>query len=327
MALFASRQADAPRISRSRSGPAVYRLIRAGVTAIALGAATVTPAFAEQPILYTVRAGDTLIGIAEQFSVPVDSLVSANGLSDPDRIIAGQTLRITSSSSAMGSPAAGSASGSAEVPHGHTVWTTAHYPAFAITPDGIVVRTLSPDPPPPKIIDAPYHSQFDGSIWAESNCGPTALSMALGALGLTVDQITLRQYANQQMGAAASPYNGTTWESLAYAARKAGAKVSGLFAGQQYRTWTLADLKTDLAKGHPVLLLVRYWDLPDHAGSSFAGDHYIVALGFDNDGNLVYHDPAFHGDGSDRTISPSALNRAWTNTAVGLVRTAMAVYR
>src|SRR6185437_4522482 len=115
--------------------------------------------------------------------------------------------------------------------------------------------------------------------------------MALGTLGVGVDQIKLRSLANRQMGMA-DPNNGTTWEALAYAARTSGAKIQGLYNGQSYRVWTMADLKSELSQGHPVVLLVRYWDLPDHADSSFAGDHYVVGLGFDPSGNLVYNDPA-----------------------------------
>lgn len=290
-------------------------LCRAGIAAFALGLATAAPAFADQPIAYTVQAGDTLFAIAQQFSVSPTSIAAANDLANPDTIAIGQTLWINTPS--------GSATGSSSVASG------AHYPAFTIDADGNVIRTLSPfppPPPPPKILLAPYHSQFDGTIWAESNCGPTTLSMALGALGINTDQLTLRRLANAQMGIA-DPNDGTTWESLAYAATASGARIRGLYSGQSYRTWTVGDLKNELDQGHPIVLLVRYWDLPDHAGSSFAGDHYIVALGFDSSGNLVYNDPAFRGDGSDRVISQSALVHAWTDTSVGLARTAMAVYR
>jgi murein DD-endopeptidase MepM/ murein hydrolase activator NlpD len=180
--------------------------------------------------------------------------------------------------------------------------------------------------PRSSIMWAPYHSQFDGSVWAQSNCGPANLSMALGALGISVDQLTLRGRANRQMGIW-DPSDGTTWGSLAYAARYYGATVSGLYRGSLYRKWSMDDLTSELAQGHPVILLVRYWDLPDHYTSSYGGDHYIVALGLDRAGNVVYDDSAIHGDGSDRAISQNQLMRAWSHTSVGLVRTAMALHR
>src|SRR5205807_1972625 len=117
------------------------------------------------------------------------------------------------------------------------------------------------------------------SVYAASNCGPTALAMALGALDVQTDQLTLRALASKQMGMD-DPDNGTTWEALRYAAKANGVAGVGLYAGKNYRKWSIDDLKSQLSQGHPVLLLVRYWDLPDHLQSAYAGDHYVVALGF-----------------------------------------------
>jgi LysM repeat protein len=199
-------------------------------------------------------------------------------------------------------------------------------PASTATP---APATPPPAPKGPPIMSAPYHSQFDGSIWAETNCGPTSLSMALGALGVNVDQITLRHLADKQMGFE-NPNDGTTWESLAYAAKAEGISNEGLTnaGGKGYRSWSIDDLKSELAKGHPVILLVHYRALPDHFGSAFYGDHYIVALGVDASGNLVYNDPAFKtSPGSDRTVDPANLQNAWSHTAAGFTRTAMALFR
>src|SRR5439155_18992192 len=107
------------------------------------------------------------------------------------------------------------------------------YPSFAISPDGIIVRSLSPLPPVAQsgdVIPAPYHSQLDGTVWAGGNCGPTTLAMALGALGESADQLKLRDLANRQMGDY-DPDNGTSWESLAYAAAQHGVTTRGLYAG------------------------------------------------------------------------------------------------
>jgi uncharacterized protein YvpB len=173
---------------------------------------------------------------------------------------------------------------------------------------------------------APIYSQFDGTIWSGSNCGLTSLAMGLAAIGVNADQITLRHAANAQMGST-DPEDGTTWEALEAAAWSAGAGTKGLVGGHGYRTWAVEDLKKELDLGHPVMLLVRYRTLPDHAGSAFYGDHYIVALGFDRNGDLVYNDPAGNvAHGNHRRLTSDELDRAWSNTWAGEVRTAMALY-
>ena len=54
---------------------------------------------------YTVRSGDTLSEIADQFGVPVSAIVDANGLADPNFIVEGQTLKIPVVVSAPARPA------------------------------------------------------------------------------------------------------------------------------------------------------------------------------------------------------------------------------
>lgn len=46
--------------------------------------------------LYVVQAGDTLGAIAARFDTTVQEIMAANGLTDPDAILAGQTLIIPS---------------------------------------------------------------------------------------------------------------------------------------------------------------------------------------------------------------------------------------
>ena len=48
---------------------------------------------------YTIVSGNTLSGIASEFGVSVNSLVSANGIANPDLIYAGQTITIPSGGS------------------------------------------------------------------------------------------------------------------------------------------------------------------------------------------------------------------------------------
>jgi len=62
--------------------------------------ATAAPPLQEDPQVYVVQAGDTLVAIALHYGVTVDAIVAANGLSDPDRLSVGQRLTIPGASSA-----------------------------------------------------------------------------------------------------------------------------------------------------------------------------------------------------------------------------------
>ena len=44
---------------------------------------------------YTIRSGDTLSEIAQRFGTTVSALASLNGISDPNKIYAGNTIRIS----------------------------------------------------------------------------------------------------------------------------------------------------------------------------------------------------------------------------------------
>lgn len=52
------------------------------------------PSQSQDSGLYTVKAGDTLSGIAQRFQTTVQALAEMNGISDPDKIYPGQILRI-----------------------------------------------------------------------------------------------------------------------------------------------------------------------------------------------------------------------------------------
>src|SRR5688500_20117619 len=60
------------------------------VTTVVVVAALPVPAGAG----YTVRQGDTLSGIADDLGVSTAELASANGITDPNRIRAGQVLDV-----------------------------------------------------------------------------------------------------------------------------------------------------------------------------------------------------------------------------------------
>ncbi len=63
------------------------------VTALAMGPMLGAVALAADPTV-VVRPGDTLTGISKRHGVPVADLVQLNAISNPNRVYAGQTLRI-----------------------------------------------------------------------------------------------------------------------------------------------------------------------------------------------------------------------------------------
>lgn len=71
---------------------------------LALGAQPIALAF-EVSRQYTVQPGDTLSEISASAGVPIERLMELNNLTDPDRIIAGQTLLIDSPAPSEDAPA------------------------------------------------------------------------------------------------------------------------------------------------------------------------------------------------------------------------------
>ena len=47
-----------------------------------------------QYITYVIQPGDTLSGIAQKYGTTVNALAKLNGISDPDKIYAGRTIRV-----------------------------------------------------------------------------------------------------------------------------------------------------------------------------------------------------------------------------------------
>jgi LysM repeat protein len=66
----------------------------ATTTAMAMAAESPTPTQTPEPVLYEIVAGDSLSGIATQFGVSMDDIMTANGIQDPDALQAGRTIVI-----------------------------------------------------------------------------------------------------------------------------------------------------------------------------------------------------------------------------------------
>ena len=85
--------------------PRFLVLATAIVTAILTGPVLGAVALAADPTV-VVRPGDTLTGISRRHNVPISDLVQLNGISNANRIYAGQTLRIRTAPPPAAPPAA-----------------------------------------------------------------------------------------------------------------------------------------------------------------------------------------------------------------------------
>lgn len=184
-----------------------------------------------------------------------------------------------------------------------------------------------PAPPPSSIITVPYVTQLDGSPQARANCGPASLAMLLARFGDGTSVADIRWSVNRFMGAYWVD-NGATWEALANAAETRGYQVIGLFAGAgKYRKWTVDDLVAEINRDNPVMILVRYRALPGRESSYYRYNHFVVVVGVDPDGSIVYHDPAYPDfmTGAYLRMSRQQLVAAWSSVTTGIDYTGMVV--
>jgi LysM repeat protein len=174
---------------------------------------------------------------------------------------------------------------------------------------------------------APYRTQLDGSPYAEANCGPTAVGMALEAFGVSVPLRQLRAevlVAQHMFGNGA----GTLITALAQVVLDHGLSATDLHdeTGALHR-WSLDDIRDHLRVFEPVIVQVRYRSLPGRGGAYYFGDHYILVTGIVGDG-FLYNDPIdIDGLGWDRVISGAALRTAMNASAQQYAYTAVAVGR
>jgi len=156
---------------------------------------------------------------------------------------------------------------------------------------------------------APYRSQLDGSPYAEANCGPTAIGMALEAFGIAVPSRQLRADAlnAQRMWGNGT---GTLITALASVVRQHGLSTIGLEGDGVIRRWPLDEIRAHIQAGHPVIVQVRYRSLPGRGAVRFFGDHYILVTGVVGD-SFLYNDPIdIDGIGWDRIMSGDRLRTA-----------------
>jgi len=171
------------------------------------------------------------------------------------------------------------------------------------------------------VLRVPYRNQLDGSPYAQANCGPTSLAMALAFYDLDVSTWELRVKSMQAQRSWVDDEGGYSHRygvfvyNLASVAEGLGFEPVGLWQTEgrrldRLRHWRAADLRQQVRAGRPVIVQVEYRALPGRADSSYAEDHYIVVHGVSGD-DFVYSDPlGIDGSGPDMRIGEGELRRA-----------------
>jgi LysM repeat protein len=174
---------------------------------------------------------------------------------------------------------------------------------------------------------APYRSQLDGSPYAEANCGPTTLGMALDAFGVSVPPRQLRAEALEAQHMYGNGV-GTLITALAQVAQQHGLQALDLRGDNGgVNRWNLDDIRSHLQQEQPVIVQVRYRLLPGRGGAYYFGDHYILVTGIVGDG-FLYNDPiSIDGLGWDRVISSAALDNAMNASDARYSHAAVAIAR
>jgi hypothetical protein len=177
-------------------------------------------------------------------------------------------------------------------------------------------------------LKVPYRTQLDGSDYAEANCGPTSVAMALEAIGTSDTLESLRSEALKLQEMPRCDDCGTYIQHLASVAEMRGAKTYNLRDDpESFHRWTLDEIRQQLRDGRVVIPQVKYRNLPGRAKVPYGGDHYIVIVGLAGD-SFLYNDPVdSDGRGYGRLISASALEQAMSNATGDFSRAAFAVGR
>jgi hypothetical protein len=172
----------------------------------------------------------------------------------------------------------------------------------------------------------PYRSQLDGTAYADANCGPTSIGMALDAIGKRDTQESLRTAALQFQNLNACDDCGTFIQHLAGVAEQRGARTFGLRdAPETFHRWSLDEIREQLRLERVVIPQVKFRMLPGRTKSSYWGDHYIVIVGMAGN-SFIYNDPVdSDGRGYGRLITADQLEQAMSTATGEFSRAAFAV--
>ncbi len=165
-------------------------------------------------------------------------------------------------------------------------------------------------------IPVPYRTQLDGSDFAEANCGPTVLGMALESFGLNESVPDLRgQVLNSENFSSSDTDAGSYIWALADVAHDYGLQPHGLYDSDgSLHHWSLDEIRGSVRNHQPVIVQVVYRGLPGREDSQYYGDHYVIITGLMGN-DFLYNDPiggrvANESPGYDRMMTAGQLQAA-----------------
>ncbi len=179
-----------------------------------------------------------------------------------------------------------------------------------------------------------YRTQLDGTPYAEANCGPASLGMAMSVFGVNVPLGPLREQVlvAQDMNPSDADSGSFVW-ALGSVAESYGLQAVSLYEsdGQTLHRWTVDDVRQQVKQGRPVVLQARYRALPGHEDIAYYGDHFVVVTGLVGD-NFLYDDPIPSSGskakpGWDRVMTPAQLDLAMNASDQDFAYTGFAVAR
>ncbi len=84
---------------------------------------------------------------------------------------------------------------------------------------------------------------------------------------------------------------------------------------EHIRPLHLPDARRWLANGNPIIALINYGRLPHELrATDYAGNHYVILVGYEPGGSFWVHDPLWQGGaGAYRRWTDASLGEAWAN--------------
>ena len=259
---------------------------------------------------YTIRSGDTLWAIASRLKAQgmpgghwdiIRDIQKLNPkITDPNMIIAGDSLRLPGINGAFKSDEMSTGVGKA-------------LRDGATKIGGAPVAKVG-DSQPTDSTKVPYINQYrpigaeNGYSNGAANCGPTSAAMIARAFGYGKG-MSDAQLINHLGSIGGTNSNGTGVNGIAAMARAMGKSATTKGPGPD-----LEWMKEQLRAGKLVVANGDYHAMPPHQNESKTSGHYVCVAGVDSNGNFLVRDPA---DSNVKTITPAQMQHFLTSNPNG----------